>query len=467
MTKKISRRDFVKATAVGSGAVLLAACAPAAAPPTAVPTAVPAAAATVPTPVLPTAVPPTARPVTTIDWWTVPGPEFGNEAGIKTFLAEYQKSASGSWVTVRPTFLPDDGYSEKINTVLGTGSGVPEIAAFWDAGWFPQAIDLRDYIARDKVDINIYSKVHFDSRCLFGDKIIGLPVGVGATMYYYNTTLLAEKGIKTPEWGYTMQQFLNDAVKITNRDKKIFGATMQARIWRAEMFAFGARPFSEDGKTVAGYMNGPKAVKAFEFFYDLAQSGAVPTAAEFQVLKTEGTGPIDLFNTGRLGFAPLNNMQFQLVDKSGVKFDLIHNPTVAGEEVITNGWTSQTGIPSASKNKDAAWEFLKWFTGEPGQKFLMNMNNDFTPAIPSLWPSHPASKDPRFQFFSKILQTRQVWEFSGRFPYFAKVTRLNQDLYDQIYLGKIKRSEIQGILDKTVPEAQTMVNDERKTLGLS
>ena len=72
-----------------------------------------------------------------------------------------------------------------------------------------------------------------------------------------------------------------------------------------------------------------------------------------------------------------------------------------------------------------------------------------------------------FQFFSKILQTRQVWEFSGRFPYFAKVTRLNQDLYDQIYLGKIKRSEIQGILDKTVPEAQTMVNDERKTLGLS
>ena len=45
MTKKISRRDFVKATAVGSGAVLLAACAPAAAPPTAVPTAVPAAPA--------------------------------------------------------------------------------------------------------------------------------------------------------------------------------------------------------------------------------------------------------------------------------------------------------------------------------------------------------------------------------------------------------------------------------------
>ena len=46
MSKKITRRDFVKASAVGSGAVLLAACSPAIVPPTAVPpTAVPAAPA--------------------------------------------------------------------------------------------------------------------------------------------------------------------------------------------------------------------------------------------------------------------------------------------------------------------------------------------------------------------------------------------------------------------------------------
>jgi multiple sugar transport system substrate-binding protein len=452
---------------------VIASCAPAPTatpvPPTAVPakpTDVPKPAATA-VPPAPTAVPPTARPVTTIDWWTVAGADVGNEADQRALAAEFQKSPSGSWVTLKQTFLPDDGFSEKMNTVLGTGSGVPDVTTFWDAGWFPQATDLREYIARDKVDIAQYSKVHFDSRCRFGDKIIGMPIGVGATIYYYNTTLLAEKGIKTPEWGYTLQQFLDDAVKITNREKKIFGATMQTRIWRAEMFAFGARPFSEDGKTVAGYMNGPKAIKAFEFFYDLAQSGAVPTPAEFQVLQTGGTGPLDLFNTGRLGFAPLNNGQFQIVDKAGVKFGLIHNPTVAGEEIITNGWTLQIGIPNASKNKDAAWEYLKWFTGEPGQKFLMSLGHDFTPTIPALWANHPASKDPRFQFFSKILQTRQVWEFSGRFPYFSKVTRVNQDLYDQIYAGKIKRSEIQGLLDKAVPDAQKIVDDERKKLGLS
>jgi len=215
--KSLSRREFLRASVLTAAGAVIASCAPAPTatpvPPTAVPAAKPtdvpkpAATAVPPTAVpptavpKPTAVPPTARPVTTIDWWTVAGADVGNEADQRALAAEFQKSPSGSWVTLKQTFLPDDGFSEKMNTVLGTGSGVPDVTTFWDAGWFPQATDLREYIARDKVDIAQYSKVHFDSRCRFGDKIIGLPIGVGATIYYYNTALLAEKGIKTPEWG--------------------------------------------------------------------------------------------------------------------------------------------------------------------------------------------------------------------------------------------------------------------------
>ncbi len=213
-------------------------------------------------------------------------------------------------------------------------------------------------------------------------------------------------------------------------------------------------------------MNGAKTVAAFEFMYDLAHSGAVPTVAEFQALQTEGTGPLDLFNTGRLGFAGLNNGQFQIVDQAGVKFGLVHNPQVPGEEIITNGWTLQLGIPKASQKQDAAWEWLKWMTGKDGQRFLMNMNHGYTPNIPALWPEHPAANDERVKFFFKILETPMLWEFSGRFPYFSKVTRLNQDLYDKIYLGEIEKSQIKDELNKTVPQAQEIVDTERKNLGL-
>jgi len=411
----------------------------------------------------PTAAMTAMRVTGNVDWWTVAGADIGSQPDQEAFVAEFGKSPAGAGVKVKPTFLPDDGFSEKMTTVLATGSGVPDVSTFFNGDWFPQATDLRDYIARDKVDLTQFSKIHFDTRCRFGDKIIGMPIGVGATMYYYNTTLLEKAGLKAPEWGYTTDQYLQDAIKMSDRSKKVFGTTMP-KAWRGEFFAFGARPFSDDGTKVDGYLNGPKTQKAYEFMYDLATSGAVPTAAEFDVIKTEGTGPLDLFNTGRLGFAGLNNGQFQIVDKAGVKFGLIHNPQGVGEEIVTNGWTIQLGIPAASKNKDAAWEYLKWMTTEPGQKFLMLQNHGFTPTIPTLWKEHPAMSDPRLQFFFKILQTRQVWEFAGRFPYFGKVTRTSQELLDKIYLGKVKRGDIKGELDALVAPTQKTLDEERAKL---
>ena len=229
-----------------------------------------------------------------------------------------------------------------MTTVLGTGTGVPDVVTIVINTRFPAASDLRDLIARDKVDINQYAKTFFDSRCRYGERIIGLPITVGATMYFYNKAMFDAKVLKYPEWGYTMQQWMDDAVKMTDRSKKIFGAAMPTRIWRSEFFAFGASPISDDGKRIEGFVNGPRSVMAFEFMVDLVNSGAVLTKAEFGFLRTEGTGPIDLFSTGRLGFAGLNNGQFEQVDKAGVKCGRFHNPAITGEDIITNAWTSSS-----------------------------------------------------------------------------------------------------------------------------
>ena len=448
MRTKLSRREFLQAAGIATSGIALIACAPVAAPGGGASSAPDAA-------------------LTEIDWWTVAGADVGTEEDQRAWLDAFHASEASEGVQVNATFLPDDGYSEKMTTVLGTGAGQPDVATFWSADWFPQAVDLTELIARDGVDIDMYSKVHFDSRCRFGEQIIGMPIGVGATMYFYNNALFTEKGLATPEWGYTMQQWMADASQLSDPSKKIFGAAMPTRVWRGEFFAFGARPFDDEGKVVDGYMNGDKTAAAFEFMYDLANSGATPTYSEFQALSTEGTGPIDLFNTGRLGFAGLNNGQFLRVDEAGVDFGLVHNPQVEGEEVITNGWTLQLGIPKGSQKQEAAWTWLKWMTGKEGQGFLQARNNGYTANIPELWAAHPAKDDARVQFFFEILKTTQVWEFSGRFPYFGKVTRLNQDLYDQIYIGEIERDAIRPALDAIVAQAQEIVDTERAALGLS
>lgn len=476
--RSISRRAMLKMLGGSAATLAAAACGGQAAAPTAAPakpTAAPAAPTAAPTaaPPKPTAAPPQptavpTKPPVTVDWWTVASADVGTQPQQEAMVAEFNKLAAKTSAQVKPTFLPDDGFSEKMTTVLGTGTGVPDVATIVIDAWFPAALDLRKYIERDKIDLNQYAKIFFDTRCRFGEKIIGLPITTGATMYFYNKALFDENGLKYPDWGYTMQQWLEDSRKITKRDKKIFGAAMPTRIWRAEFFAFGAKPFSDDGKTVNGFVNGPKTVKMMEFMYDLATSGAVPTRAEFEVLRTEGTGPIDLFNTGRLGFAGLNNGQFGIVDKAGVKFGLIHNPKVEGEDIVTNAWTLQLGIPSASKNQDAAWEYVKWLAGETGQRYMMaNRAGAYTPPVPALWKDHPGKADARLDFFFKILETRQVWEFAGKYPYFTKATRPMQDIYDGIYAGKIQRGDIKSELDKLVQPMQKIVDEERAKLGLT
>jgi multiple sugar transport system substrate-binding protein len=396
----------------------------------------------------------------------MPGTDVGSKEDQESVVALFAKSPAGETVKVNMTAIPESGYDDKMNTGLATGSGLPDVATIGNADWFPKIASLKDYIARDKVDVNLYSKSHFDIHCRYLDQIIAMPMGIGATMYFYNTTLFEQKGLKAPEWGYTMDQFLADALKIADKAKKVYGSFRQQTIWRGEFFAFGARPFSEDGTKADGFMNSPKTVRAFEFMHDWLTSDAVPTSAENEVLRTEGTGPLDLFSTGRLGFGALNNGQFQVVDKAGVKFGLVHQPMVAGEDIWHNGWTTRIGVPGVSKVKDGAWEWVKFFTGEPGQRQLMSLNHGFTPAIPELWKSHPAAADPRIQFFFKIGGTRQVREFLFKFPYVGKVTRLNQELYDQIYLKRIAKGDIKKKLDETVPVAQKVIDEERAKLKL-
>ena len=437
----------------------------AASAPTAAAASAPAAAATKPA-AAPAATAATARQPVTIEWWTMPGTDIGSKEDQESLIPLFAKTPAGEFVKVNITVIPEGGYDDKMTTGMATGSGLPDVAVIGNVDWFPKTTNLKDYIARDKVDINMHSKSHFDIHCRYLDQIIAMPMGVGATMYFYNNTMFDAKALKAPEWGYTMDQFLADSIKMTDRSKKIFGSFRQGVIWRGEFFAFGARPYSDDGAKVEGFMNGPKTVKAFEFMHDWLTSDSVPTSSENEVLRTEGTGPLDLFNTGRLGFGGLNNGQFQIVEKAGVKFGLVHQPSVPGEDLWHNGWTARIGTPGVSKAKDGAWEFIKFFTGEPGQKHLMMFNKGFTPSVTELWKTHPAAADPRVQFFFKILGTRQLREFAFKYPYFTKVSRLNQDLYDQIYLKRIAKADIKKKLDETVPIAQKMVDEERAKLKL-
>ena len=101
------------------------------------------------------------------------------------------------------------------------------------------------------------------------------------------------------------------------------------------------------------------------------------------MLGTEGTGPIDLFLSGRLAMATLNNDHMITARNAGIRFGAAPEPHNPEHERFVNAWSQTTSIWEGSDHPAEAWELLKFFGGETGQRFLMENSNLF-PSIPGL-----------------------------------------------------------------------------------
>jgi len=466
-TTRVSRRRFLYMSALATGGAVLTACGtsqPAqpgqdAAQPTSGAAAQPTAAAAQPAASSATTAPAAAKPAT-IAWWTVPSEEYSEEAQ-RTMLQAFEQANPN--IKVNLTVLPPDGYDEKMTTALGANQGAPDVAFFWNTAWLPQALDLEPLIKAENFDKSQYIKGFWDTRTQFKGTTIGLPLGVGANFVMYNKTIYDEMKVPYPDVNLTPEQWLELMPKLTDPAKKRWGGDRPRGPFRAIWFNMGARPFSEDNKTVDGYLNGEASIKAYTWLWDLVSSNSTPTPADLDVLGTAGTGPVDLFIAGRLATATLNQGHMFNANEAGVPFGVAREPGPASGERWVNAWSNTISVWSGTKEPEAAWTFLRFWGGPEGQKFLME-NANLIPSIASLQKQFPKANEEYAKNFFQLLQDRQVAEV-GTLPWTAPVLRAAKPVWDKIMVNEIKRDQIKAELDAVVPEAQKALDDARTRLG--
>lgn len=434
-------------------AMLLGACTTPATPTEAPPVEPVATEAPPAEPVTPTDVPP-AEPVT-IEWWTVPSEEFSEEAQ-RAMAKAFEETHPN--IKVNVTVLPESGFSEKMTAALGSGEGAPDVAFFWDNNWFPQALDLTPLIESDNFDSSMYIPGFWKTRALSGDKIVGLPLGVGANFVMYNKDVFDEMGVAYPTSDLTTDEWNALVVQVNDSAKKRWGGDRPRGPFRAIFYNYGARPFSDDNMTVDGYLNGPEAVAAYTWLWDLVNTNATPTTADLEVLGTEGTGPVDLFLAGRLAMATLNQGHLLNAIEAGTNFGIIPEPQVEGNERYVNAWSLTSSIWAGTKHPDEAWEFLKYWVGPEGQEFLM-LNSNLFPSIPAVLQKSPHADLEAAQEFFKVLEFPQVAEWTTDHPCSGVVLRAARPVWDKIMLNEIARDQIKAELDAVVADAQAALDD--------
>ncbi|MDA1330603.1 MAG: extracellular solute-binding protein [Chloroflexi bacterium] len=441
--KVVSRRDLLKATALGGGAIVLAACAAPAAPEAAAATAVPAAAAATAVPV---AAAPPAKVDITLDAVTdlTGNPEMWDE-----FFAELKEKTG---VTINVNKIPFSEVEPKMLTSVAGGiqpdltMGHPMLNSTF--GFKGLLVDMNPYIEKEKYDTSGLFPGAFSSLS-YGGKTYGLPYSFNALLYYYNKKTIVAAGMEDPyevfkagKWNFETFVKYGDDISRGEGTDQIFSITEPPKTSRVQLSmlrGYGGEIWTEDLKTVV--IDSKESLLGWEFIADHVRKGWSPAAAgrdqQYQPTMTP------LFNNNQLAIY-LNIRSFtSAFDLNLLDPGMVPYPTWPNGKDITRcvgeGLTALVGTEYA----DAIWECNKWWSTR-GHEILLagggSVPNGPGPLASDNWKKAlaPWEKNDVYEaaFASGIPDNLP--------PAFGEQDKICQSFYDEVALGRRSAKEAMG-----------------------
>jgi ABC-type glycerol-3-phosphate transport system substrate-binding protein len=259
-TKKLSRRDFLRGTAMVSGAVLLAACAPKQAVTEVVPTTGTKALST--------------EPVKLRMWhW-----DNYMADGWKPVIAKFTEKHPNITVEIEMT---DYGqYSQKVAAAI-VGGAVPDVTGtiaehFTNMAGQGQLIDLKPYVEGTMFPIEDFHPGNLSQNSWKG-QLLSIPYTADGEWFFYQVDAFIEKGIKTPyeywkEGNWTWDTATAVAEQLTSGEgvDKVFGWGGLGTGNYFEMLPYLASNGSGffDEKYTTCLLNTPEAFELYQWGYE-------------------------------------------------------------------------------------------------------------------------------------------------------------------------------------------------------
>jgi multiple sugar transport system substrate-binding protein len=229
----------------------------------------------------------------------------------------------------------------------------------------------------------------------YGDGLYGIPRDVAPVAIFYNKELFDAAGIAYPKPGWTREEFLEVARKLTRPEVRQYG--IHVRSWYAEylpaIWANGGRVLDERKTRVV--IDSPEAVAGLRFFQDLLLKYKVaPPAAE-----QEGTFP--LFNAGRAGMS--FGGYWSVAERRQLKFrwGVVPLPREKyGTAVLLGAGYS---IAKSTKDPQGAWRLAEYMTNARVQREVALMGLAI-PARLNALTADDLAKDPILATFVDVLK---------------------------------------------------------------
>lgn len=303
-------------------------------------------------------------------------PEFEKQTGIKVNMESYFEDQLTQKLTVEMTsgsstidvfmtrplqegrLFSKNKWYEPLNPYLSDASKTP---AAWD--WAD------------------FQKSAVEATTLNGT-VYAVPIVSEWQMLFYRKDLFEQAGLKPPT---TLEELEAAAKKLHNPEKDIYGIVSRGQRGAAVtqfssyLFEFGG-DFLKDGKSV---IDTPEAVKAIQFYGKILKEYGPPGVTNMswpQAQALMASGKVAMWtDASTLLPGLLDPQKSKIADKVGLA------PFPAGPAGFKpfNVVPWAVSVSAQSKNKDAAWEFVKWLSSKETMKKAQLAGN--TTARNSIW----------------------------------------------------------------------------------
>jgi multiple sugar transport system substrate-binding protein len=361
---------------------------------------------------------------------------------VKVQIEAFRKIKPDVTVEYQPVTM--QGYQEKIQTQIA-GGDAPDVfyvlnSYMWKFTSRKVVEDLLPFLARSKdVKLDDYYENVLAEYYREG-KLYAFPDIFDPIVLFYNKKLFDDAGIGYPVPGWTWDEFVATAKSLTKRDgngnvvQYGFGGLSVEGISPKFLLICveqnGGRFFDEGGTRCL--LDSPKALEAIKWISDLC--------AKFQVtpklLRPSTEISVDFFLKGRMAMLECGRWFWMRLNEAGLSDCGLCPPPMPHKGEMPRTLLSGRGlcIPTQSKQKEAAWEFLKFLIGKEGEKLTASAG-DSLPTLKSLAVSREwlVSPDEKVDIYFDLL-TSPIY-YPALIGTHLEIERIMNDEIERMCLG--------------------------------
>lgn len=285
-------------------------------------------------------------------------------------------------------------FDTKISAGMGSGD-TPDVMYMWNYPAYYEGLEPLDaYIEKEG---EAYKENFYDALWNYnsiGDSVYGIPVGFTTHALFYNKDLFAQAGVAEPDGSWTWDDLQAAAKTISEKTgAKGFAFQMKPDPYDFEMYLWSnGTAYCDAEGNLNGKLNSQESKNVFQMFQDMEKEG--------YAIATEKSGT-DEFRSGAAAMYIYGSWSINSFNEDGLNYGVTKLPSFGSNPSISILSSSGVSISKDSKNKEAAWEFVKFWTGEECNKERIGLE---LPVLNSVVKSEKVMEQAEYAPFYEMLE---------------------------------------------------------------